>query len=382
MGRFLIRLFVVLAAMASSVVHADDAPATLTGKGAVMSDDGGAVTLDIDLSRPVGWRLRLADAPPRVVVELSDVLVTQKPVLRSSSVLALEPVQTALNVYEFQAVLREPLSVLSAEMAVAKDGTAQLHVRLKPTTADVFQADLEAVDSATPGGEERLVIAIDPGHGGRDPGAEAGGFREADLVLAFGLRLRDILLASGRFDVVMTRTDDAFLSLDARLSRARAAGAGVLLSLHADALTDTDAASGLVLYRLDPGDHGAANLRLRERHASDDQLTGMDLAEAGEDVTLSLLDLARQETVPRTLALSAAVLSAFEGVDLVVNARPERTGHFAVLKAADIPSLLIELGFLSTEADLARLTSDDWQTVAATAIRDGLILWADEDRLR
>jgi len=358
------------------------APATLTGKGAVVADEGGEVTLVIDLSRPVGWRLRLADEPPRVVVELSDVMLTEEPVLESTSVLAFESVQTDVNVTEIQAVLREPLSILSAEMTAAEDGTAQLNVRLKPTTADVFRADLEESDAIADAGLEKRMIAIDPGHGGRDPGAEAAGIREADLVLEFGARLRDILLASGQFDVVMTRTDDTLLSLDARLSRAREAEADVLLSLHADALADKDAASGIVLYRLTPGAHAAANLRLQERHGPDDQLTGLDLAGVGEDVTLSLLDLARQQTVPRTKALSASLLTAFQGVDLVVNSRPERLENFAVLKAADIPSLLVELGFLSTEADLTRLTSEDWQTNAAEAIRDGLILWSEEDRLR
>ena len=108
----------------------------------------------------------------------------------------------------------------------------------------------------------------------------------------------------------------------------------------------------------------------------------MDLTGAGDDVTLALLDLARQRAVPRSKAMSSALLQALEGAGLVVNSRPERTGELAVLKAADIPSLLIELGFLSTEADLRRLTSEDWQTVAAEAIRNGLILWAQEDRLK
>lgn len=383
MGRSILAFVVAIAAMLAEPAGADETvAATLNGEGAVMADKGGEVALTVGLSHPVGWRLWIADGPPRVVLELSDMAWTKPPVLRSTSVASLEIVETGPAVTELHAVLREPLSIHSAEMVASADGTAALHVRLKPTTAEAFRTELEAMAADPEASAPRMVIAIDPGHGGGDPGAETGELREADLVLGFAKRLRDILVASGQFDAVLTRTDDSFVSLDARLSRARQAGADVLLSIHADALVDADAASGIVLYRLAPDAKAAANLRLIERHGADDQLSGMDLTGAGDDVTITLLDLARQRAMPRSRAMSGALLQAFEGAGLVVNSRPERDGEFAVLKAADIPSLLIELGFLSTEADLKRLTSEDWQTVAAEAIRDGLILWAQEDRIR
>ena len=383
MFRFISGMIVAAATLVAAAVWADDAAvATLAGKGAVLSEKGGEVSLTVEMTRPVGWRLWMADDPPRVVVELSEFAWSKTPNLRSTSIAALEIVETGPNLSELHAVLREPLGVLSAEMIAAEDGTAVLNVRLQPTTADVFQSDLEADLAKNTADTKRLVIALDPGHGGSDPGAEAGELREADLVLNFCKRLRDILLASGKFGVVLTRSDDQLLSLDARLTRAREAEADVLLSFHADALVDADAASGIVLYRLSDDARAAANLRLRERHSGDDLLNGLDLTNAGEDVTLALLDLASLDTTPRTEALSTALLNAMVGADLLVNTRPEREGEFAVLKAADIPSLLIELGFLSTEADLARLTSKEWQTAAAKAIRDGLLLWAEEDALR
>ncbi len=363
--------------------RADDAPpAALGADGLVMGDKGGEVSLAAELSRPVGWRLFMADEPPRMVLELSDFSWTETPKITSTSIVGFEIIETGPNLSELHAVLREPLGILSAEMTAEEDGSARLDIRLQPTTADVFQADLEAQHEAGAVASERVVVAIDPGHGGSDPGAEAGDLREADLVLEFAGRLRDILVASGKFDVVLTRTEDALLSLDARLTEARAAEADVLISLHADALVDPDAASGIVLYRLDPDAEAAANTRLTERHAPDDRLTGIDLAGVGHDVNITLLDLARREAAPRTVALSSALLGPFQGAELPLNSRPERTGEFAVLKAADIPSLLIELGFLSSEADLERLTSEDWPTRAAGAIRDGLLLWAEEDRLR
>ncbi|MEM7722716.1 MAG: N-acetylmuramoyl-L-alanine amidase [Pseudomonadota bacterium] len=382
MRRHFIAFFATLVVLCAWSATAEEDRARLIGDGVVVSDHGGEVTLKIHLSRPVGWRLWMAGGPPRLVIELAGADWTETAQLRSTSVQELEVKQTAPQTSELHAILREPLGIRSAEMIAAEDGSADLVVVLQATTADAFRAELDQDDPIAAPPDQRVVVAIDPGHGGRDPGAEVGEIREADLVLEFGMRLRDSLLASGQFDVVMTRSDDSFLSLDARLMRARAAGADLFLSLHADALRDADAASGLVLYRLAPGAHASANLRLRERHSPDDQLTGLDLSGAGENVTMALLELARRQTVPRTRAMSSALLTAIEGADLVVNSRPERTENFAVLKAADIPSLLIELGFLSTEADLKRLTSDDWQTEAANSIRDGLILWAGEDRLR
>lgn len=382
MRRYVIAILAVIAVSIAWTAYAREDHARLIGDGVVVSDQGGEVALTIQLSRPVGWRLWMADGPPRLVVELAETEWTETAQLRSTSVQELQVSQTGPDTSELHAMLREPLSVRSAEMIASEDGPADLVVVLQATTADVFRAELNQDDPQATPPDQRIVVAIDPGHGGRDPGAEVGDIREADLVLEFGMRLRASLLASGQFDVVMTRSDDAFLSLDARLVRARQGGADVFLSLHADALSDADAASGMVLYRLSPEAHAQANLRLRERHSPEDQLTGLDLSGAGEDVTMTLLELARQETAPRTRAMSSALLTAIEGVDLVVNSHPERTENFAVLKAADIPSLLIELGFLSTESDLERLTSDEWQGQAADAIRDGLLLWAAEDRLR
>ncbi len=383
MSRNVALLFAAALSVSFSMAWAEDAPpASLDADGIVMIDNGGEVTLTADLTRPVGWRLWMADGPPRLVLELSEFTWTTAPEIRSTSIVGYNVIETGPSLSELHAVLREPLGILSAEMIAEEDGTALLEVRLQPTTADTFQTELEAQEDVAEGAKDRLVVAIDPGHGGTDPGAEAEDIRESDLVLEFAHRLRDYLVASGKCDVVLTRTEDKLISLDARLTAARAAEADVFISLHADALVDPDAASGIVIYRLDPNAASSANRRLTERHAPDDRLTGVDLADAEQDVNIALMDLARREAIPRTVALSTALLGTFQSAELVVNSRPERIGQFAVLKAADIPSILIELGFLSTEADLERLTSEDWQARVAEAIRDGLLLWAEEDKLR
>lgn len=355
-------------------------PAKLGPNGAAIADAGGGVVVTVPLSHAVPWSVRIADGPPRLVVEFHDADIARPPRLGSGSFAAVETRRSGPGSSQIVALLREPLVISSAEMVTAGDGSARLTVLLTATTAGVFTEAAEREAPHISGG--RMVVALDPGHGGFDPGARTAGHEEADLVLTFAERLRDELHATGRFDVVLTREDDSFVSLDDRISRARAAGAEVFLSLHADALEDAGAASGLVVYSMSEAARRQAALRLAERHEGTDLLTGVDLTGAGDDVTLALLDLARTETEPRARALSATLVAAFGGAGLAVNSMPERRGDFAVLKSADFPSLLIELGFLSTEADLRRMTSETWQDQAAGAIRDALLLWSDEDRLR
>ncbi len=352
-------------------------PIGLGPNGVVIADSEDTVQLSVDLTRPAPWRLRFEDGPPRLVIDFTGVGLAGTPRVRSTSIEMVQMGAAGPDTAEIVAILREPLSVSTAEMVVSENG-AQLDVRLVPTTADVFRADAAQpvmMASALP------VVAIDPGHGGFDPGAEAGSLQEADLVLGFAHRLKEALETSGQFEVVLTRDADRFVSLDERLTKARAANADMFLSIHADALDGADA-SGMVVYSLDPKAEARATRRLTERHGDDDLLTGVDLDGAGDDVAEALIDLSRRENAPRTAALSRALVGSFRASGLQVNTRPERPGNFAVLKAADVPSVLVELGFLSTDEDLARMTSEDWQREASQAIRDALMLWVDEDRLR
>lgn len=228
--------------------------------------------------------------------------------------------------------------------------------------------------------ETRLVVALDPGHGGADPGAEAMGLNEAELTLAFADRLKTLLEETGLFTVVLTRTDDSHVPLDARLTKARSGRADLFISLHADALPpESGQATGLTLYTLDESDFARADARLIERHGGDDVLSGVDLSDSPDDVARALMTLARQENLPRSRALARSLLATFAAGDVSVNNRPHRHGGFAVLKAADMPSVLIELGFLSNAKDRKKLLSDAWLNDAALAIRDGLQLWASED---
>lgn len=380
--------FATLASLPLSAEADSGALAQIGPEGASVSDNGGAVILTVPLSRAVPWRVGVSDGPPRVVVGFGDVDWTEPPAIASQSVSEARTATSGPGWTELSLLLREPLAVASAEMATTEDGQALLEVRMLPTTAEEFRKtadpataaeELAPVDVA-PG---RMVVAIDPGHGGVDPGAMAGDLVEADLVLSAARRLKEALLRTGRFDVVLTREEDVFVSLESRLTLARAAGADVFLSLHADALEATDgSASGMTVYRLPENAEEAADEQLAARHAPNDLLKGVDLTGTGDDVALALLDMARRETAPRTRILQGMLVEAFRTGGLQVNSRPERAAAFSVLKSAEIPSVLIELGFLSSEKDRKRLTAEDWQEEAAMAVAEALLRWQDEDRLR
>lgn len=390
MSRFLFRVGAGLALGLAvfGLVAASPVPARLGDSGALIADDAGEVTVTVPLDRPVPWRLHTLDAPPRLVVEFNELHWSSPPTLKSASVAEAGAGRFTPGWSRLVAVLREPLEVATAEMRTLENGAASLDIRLVPTTADRFRETATRVTPEfTPGPKRqetgRPLVVIDAGHGGIDPGAEANGLKESDLTLGFARRLRGMLLEGGQFDVLMTRDDDVFVPLEERLTRARSAGATVFLSLHADALEpETGRASGMTVYTLAEDFSDEASRRIAERHAQGDILAGVNLAGAGDDVARALLDLARLDTQPRTDSLSRALVGAFRDAGLAVNSRPERQGNFAVLQSAEIPSVLVELGFLSSRTDRTRLASEDWQTDAGAAIRNALLLWYDEDRLR
>lgn len=387
MSRLLRILAPVLVFIWGAVSLASDptAQAQLGSGGASISDQSGAVEIRVALTQAVPWRVHLLNGPPRVAVEFGDLLWSQEPDVGSASVADVVTERHDAAWSRMVAVLREPFDVETAEMTVDADGSAQLLVTLVPVTAEDFR---EAAEDETPvfaasgAGRGLPVIVIDPGHGGRDPGALADGLNEADLMLEIARRLKDDLTHTGRYEVVLTREEDVFVPLEARLNLAREAGAHLFLSLHADALpVGAGDASGVTLYTLSPDAAAEATQRLTERHDGTDVLNGVDVSGTGDDVTVALLELARQDSAPRSGALSRALVQAFQSSDLVVNSRPQRHANLSVLKSAGTPSVLIELGFLSSSEDRDRLTSETWRASASLAMRDAILLWSDEDRL-
>ncbi|KIT14691.1 N-acetylmuramoyl-L-alanine amidase family protein [Jannaschia aquimarina] len=270
-----------------------------------------------------------------------------------------------------------PMRVTEAAMSSA-DGTIRVTV-----TADAdAQASLpeESADLDTPPStrEGPLLIALDPGHGGIDPGAQRGLTTEADLMLRFSQEAAAALRRSGH-DVVFTRERDEFVSLRGRVNIARAAGADLLISLHADAIESGDA-SGATIYTHATQDEDALTQELTARQARDDLLMGVVLEGQGDRVAQILVDLALLDTAPRADAFADALAGAIEAAGLPLHKRPRLGADFTVLKSPDIPAVLLELGFMSDPRDLANLRNPVWRRQMADALARAVDTWAVADR--
>ena len=195
-------------------------------------------------------------------------------------------------------------------------------------------------------GESPLVVVLDPGHGGIDPGAESDGVGEAELMLTFAVVLEEAI--GGRTGTSSSSNPHRrfFVPLETRVSIARNAGADVFLSLHADALIE-GRATGATIYTLAEEASDAASQKLAERHDRGDLLAGVDLSGQGDVVATVLMDLARTETAPRSEMLAERLVEGLSKVTRM-HKRPRLYASFSVLKSPDIPSALIELGFLSS----------------------------------
>ncbi|WP_425070310.1 N-acetylmuramoyl-L-alanine amidase [Sagittula sp. S175] len=356
----------------------------------------GGTQLELKLSQGVPWRVFTVADPYRLVVDFREVdwgTVEAKALDASDKVKSVRMGSFRPGWSRLVAELTEPLTVAEASLKTRKDGgSAELLLKLAPTDHAAFLAhagvprdpDWEmprphARRPAPRAAGAPLVVVLDPGHGGIDPGAERGGVSEANLVLKFARELRDVLLRSGNYEVVLTRNSDTFISLEARVAAAHDAGADIFISLHADAL-DSGVAHGAAVYTLAEDASDEASQALAERHDRDDLLAGIDLSGSDDRVAQVLLDLARLDNTPRSQAMAKHIVDGIKNALGHVHKDPQREAAFSVLKSADIPSVLIELGFLSSQKDLQSLQDPAWRAGMAAGIRDGLAAWAIEDK--
>jgi len=362
------------------------------GRSAIV-DTAGGVEITLGISQPIPFRAYLLAAPPRLVLEFSELDlagVSLAPLDRAAAVSGVDWGMADPGWTRLTATLAGPMAVAEAWESTAD--APEIRLRLVPVAAAEFMASLAAPVAtrwqlpapavvAPPRrrqtGEAPLVVALDPGHGGLDPGAEAEGLAEAQLMLGFARELKEALTRAGML-AVLTRSEDVFVPLEARMSLARAAGADVLLSLHADALAEGEAVGATVYLLADEASDEAA-ARLAERHDRADLLAGVDLAGHDDEVARVLMDLARAETQPRAAGLAVAMQAAILGAGMKMHRKPVQAAAFSVLKSPDIPSLLLELGFMSSPADRARLTDPAWRASMTGAIVAALQAWAVVD---
>jgi N-acetylmuramoyl-L-alanine amidase len=268
------------------------------------------------------------------------------------------------------------------------DQPARLVIDLVPTDENTFLAKLKEAraaepDSATPPAipqtparppDAKPVVVLDPGHGGIDPGtSSAAGITEKEVVLTFARALKARLEAGGRYEVYLTREDDTFLPLRDRVEFAQKKGAGLFLSIHADYFPkQVDKATGATVYTLseEASDEEARALAAKENFS--DALAGIELPSDSDEVLANILiDLAQRETQNRSVVFARSIVGELAAKGSL-HTKKLRSAGFRVLKAPDIPSVLLELGFLSNPDDEKRLTSQAWRDRMAEAVAESI----------
>lgn len=204
------------------------------------------------------------------------------------------------------------------------------------------------------------IVIIDPGHGGQDDGTSGySGSKEKDLTLKYAEALKEALLETGRYRVMLTRTDDRYLLLSERVRRAREAHGNLFISIHADSSPVEDA-RGLSVYTISEKASDKQSEALAEKENKADVIGGMDLSDTTKDVADILIDLTQRETRAKSNKFAAILVKTLgHEVELLTNTH--RQAGFAVLKAPDIPSVLIEVGFLTNPDEERELRSSSYK---------------------
>jgi len=397
----MIRSFLAALAWLALVGTAPAQPDTLTALARLdptqssIQDTRRGVQITLMLSQPVPYRVHTLDDPRRLVLDFRQVdfaRLEPAELGKSAQVTGLRHGMFQPGWSRLVLDLAAPLSVDTAGMTTGlRGGGARIDVELREVTADAFAQRAGASVSrafpdpvlppAAPKAEGRVRVVLDPGHGGIDPGAVRDGVHEADLMLTFARQLRETLRRTGAFDVVLTREEDVFVSLEARIAIAKRADADVFLSLHADAIAE-GIARGAQVYTLADEASSAASAQLAERHNRGELLAGVDLTGQDDRVATVLMALARTETQPRTEALAQALIDGLRRAGVRMHRREWERARFSVLKAPDIPSALLEVGFMSSPGELEKLQSEEWRQMAARGITEALTAWVAAEAAR
>jgi len=268
-----------------------------------------------------------------------------------------------------------PVAQLEADAARAGTTPAQPQPSTpQPPAAAQQQARAQAQAKAAPGQKvtRMVTIALDPGHGGEDPGATgATGVHEKDIVLSVAKRLKAKLEELPNTRVMLTRDADFFVPLGQRVEKARKVQADLFVSIHADAFVQPSARGSSVFVLSEKGASSSAARWLANDQNKADLIGGTNFAAHDKDIASVLFDLSTTAQISDSLKLGKAVLSEIGGINRLHKGSVEQAG-FAVLKAPDIPSILVETAFISNPEEEARLKDEGYQNQLADAITKGI----------
>lgn len=258
----------------------------------------------------------------------------------------------------------------------------------RPDSRDMQQAASlsmpDPVPVAPPSGSrenarEKPLIIIDPGHGGVDPGASGAGLQEKNVVLGLARALKEELESTGLYRVAMTRENDVFIKLGDRVKFARERGGDLFVSIHADSLQNPNV-GGASVYTLSKTASDAQTEKLAARENKADLIAGIDLSVEDEEVANILVDLAMRDTMNQSKFFAGKLVTTMPRDGIKMLERPHRSAGFAVLKAPDIPSVLIEAGFMTNEREARRLNSPEHRRKFARSLRRGIDAYFEQVR--
>jgi N-acetylmuramoyl-L-alanine amidase len=391
------RILAVLAVVALALATAPTAVGKLAATAARIGHHGVETRFVIDLSAAVDFQVFRLTNPYRIAIDfpevdwrLDDVNDGPEPGLIGSIRYGLLRPGTSRVVLD----LRGPYRIKDTFLLPPSSGFPyRLVLDLIPIDKTTFEG-MAAVDTEVaaavepvplplpkPRREEPKIIVIDPGHGGADPGTIGrSGTQEKNIVLTVARELRDALDSLGNYRVVLTRNDDTFLKLRDRVQVARQAGGDLFISLHADSHSYR-ATQGVSVYTLSEKASDAEAAALAEKENKSDIIAGFDLSDENAEVTNILIDLAQRETMNRS-ANFANVLVQELASRVTLLRRTHRFAGFAVLKAPDIPSVLVELGYLSNSKEEDLLKTKRHRAKVIEAVIDAIeTYFAEQQKL-
>ena len=351
-----------------------------------LAGDANRTRLVIDLNKKIEARVYTIADPRRVVIDLPEVSFDLPVGAGNQSrglIAAFRYGQFAPGKARIVIDLREPVKIdKTFVLPAVDDQPARLIVDLVRTDAATFlknalvperpQAAAAKAALKQQPADTRPLIVVDPGHGGPDTGAIAKtGDEEKEVVLEVAKKLRDQLLKTGRYRVVMTRDDDVFVPLEERVAVARANAASLFISIHADSLSKgAGEASGATIYTLSERASDSEAQRLADKENDADKLAGY-LSRQPDDVANILFDLAHRDTKNRSVLFARTLVGSLKGAARL-HKSPLRSAGFVVLKSPDVPSVLLELGYLSSPDDLKQMTSEAWREKVAVSVVEAI----------
>jgi N-acetylmuramoyl-L-alanine amidase len=369
---FVTLILTVAVAMGLARGAALAAPAVPLRAVSVAADDTSAA-ISLGLGAKVVYRVTTAKNPARIALTLRHTRAAAGLVLpQSQGVVTGVTAQPQSNGDLRLTVFLARSLPVRFRWDLAHRSAPALLVRLDPiAAADTAPRPVQAAHAPRESGRD-IVIAVDAGHGGEDPGATGhGGAHEKDVVLAIARSLARRINSEPGMRAVLTRDRDEFLTLRDRIHRARVAKADLFVSIHADSIANS-VVSGSSVYVL--SEHGATNEAARwlaERENAADLMGGVSLSDKDKTLASVLLDLSQSANISASMTAAQSVLGALEGVGLVRKSQVQQAG-FVVLKSPDIPSMLVETAYISNPAEERRLRTPAQQAALADAIFAGL----------